>query len=228
MKALVIDNDSMIEDCVSLALKAGWPESKYICADSHEEGILSVEKESPDIIIIDHNPPNADGFPVIQDIRLFSDVPIMVISDKLDELSIAKGLDLGADEYIARSFGQLELIYRVRALLRRYHSSKEGFPLACGGLCLYSSTAELVVGKKKINLTRTESIILGTLMRNVNNCVTYEGLSNQIWGDDHLEYKNTIRNYIWHIREKLKRYGYNGPLQIESKPTIGYTLHELN
>jgi two-component system KDP operon response regulator KdpE len=225
MRALIINGEKQIEEHISLAIKTGWPGSKLITAHSAGEGIDAVETQSPDMVVIDYRPPDIDGYDVLESIRLFSDVPIIMISNKLDEYSIVKGFELGADDYVSRKFGELELIYRMKAILKRLHPRGEESPLIRDKFCLYPSTAELLFDHKKIFLTRIESIIMGKLMRNMNNVVTHACLADAIWGDNSSYYKSSIKTHISHIRVKLESNNVT-PEVIKAKPGLGYILRE--
>ena len=119
MKVLIIEDDRETVEYVNLAFKLGWPEVELISTPLGEEGIELVERESPDIVILDLGLPDVDGSEVLKRIRLFSTVPIIIMTVRKDEASIVKELECGADKYLSKPFDQMELLAQVRALARR-------------------------------------------------------------------------------------------------------------
>src|SRR4030042_1995566 len=119
MKVLVIEDDREIVDAISLAFQIRWPEAKLISTRLGQKGVELVESESPDIVILDLGLPDINGFEVLQAIRLFSQVPTIILTVRSDEADIVKGLEWGADDYITKPFRQLEFLARVKALIRR-------------------------------------------------------------------------------------------------------------
>ena len=125
MKALTILDDKEALEDISQAFQMCLPECELISTNLGKKGIELVGSESPDIVILDLNPPDASGFDVLKQIRCCSQVPVIILSFRRDEADIVKALELGADEYIAKPFRQLEFMAHVRALLRK-SSLKEG------------------------------------------------------------------------------------------------------
>ena len=225
MKALVIEDDLKIVELISLAFQAGWPGAKLITTRRGEEGIDLAENQSPDLIILDPELPDVDGFDVLKQIRLFCRIPIVIVTDRTDETSIVKGLEWGADEYISKKFGQMELMARVRAILRRHYPPGEELPLAYGPLCLYTSTGKLTCGRKEIELTRTESLILQHLIRNAGRVVSHTNLATTLWGEDYPDSVGALKVYIRRLRVKIEADPKN-PQLILTKSGMGYFLRK--
>jgi two-component system KDP operon response regulator KdpE len=225
MKALVIEDDLKIVELISLAFQAGWPGATLITAHRGEEGIDLAENQAPDLIILDPELPDVDGFDLLKQIRLFCRIPVVIVTDRTDEMSIVKGLEWGADEYISKKFGQMELMARIRAILRRHYPPGEELPLAYGPLCLYTSTGKLTCCRKDIELTRTESQILQHLIRNAGRVVSHSGLATTLWGEDYPDSVDALRVYIRRLRVKIET-DPNIPQLILTKPGIGYFLAE--
>ena len=223
MKALVIQDDLKIVELISLGFQAGWPGSKLITTRRGEEGIDLAENQSPDLIILDPELPDVDGFDVLKQIRLFCRIPIVIVTDRTDETSIVKGLEWGADVYISKKFGQMELMARIRAVLRRHYPPGEELPLAYGPLCLYTSTGKLTCCRKDIELTRTESLALKRLIRNAGRVVSHSNLATTLWGEDYPDSIEALRVYIRRLRIKIETDPKN-PQLILTKPGIGYFL----
>ena len=119
MKALVIEDDKNIREAISLIFQLRWPEMEVASTPSGKEGIAMVETESPDVVLLDINLPDISGFQVLSEIRRFSDVPVLVATVRGEETDKVRGLELGADDYIVKPFSHLELLARVKAVLRR-------------------------------------------------------------------------------------------------------------
>ncbi|MFC2026886.1 response regulator transcription factor, partial [Chloroflexota bacterium] len=183
MKLVVIEDDTEIAEFISLAFEVGWSGIKVFNCHHGIRGIEIIEKESPDVVILDLGLPDIDGLEVLKQVRSFSSVPIIIVTVRGTETDIIKGLQQGADEYLVKPFGQLELLARVKAVLRRYHNQGIDVDITCGPLHFDPSTNLLEYGSSSVHLTRTEGLILQELMRNPNYVVTHTQLADVIWGD---------------------------------------------
>jgi len=131
MKALIIEDSPEIVEAVSIIIEMRWPETKIVSTELGERGIDLAVGVSPSVIILDIGLPDISGFEVLKRIRLFSDIPILILTVSSDEPSIAKGLEWGADGYIIKPFKQRELLSRIEEALRRYNTQANK-PLVCG------------------------------------------------------------------------------------------------
>lgn len=222
MKILIIEDAPSIVETISLALEMRWPDAKIISTARGEQGIDMAESESPDVIILDLGLPDISGFDVLKRIRLFSDVPILILTVRSDEADIVKGLEWGADDYMTKPFKQLELLARVNGVMRR-HGLKAEKPLTCGQLRFEPDSLRLTSGTKEVKISRTEGIILGQLMRNSGNVVNYASLAEAMWGLDFPEASDSIKVHIRHLRQKLEM-NPSKPQIILTKPGIGYYI----
>lgn len=223
MKVLIIEDDYTTVETISLSFQVGWPEAKVVSTKLGEEGIDLVEKESPDIVILDLGLPDIDGFEVLKRIRLFSNVPIIILTVRGEESDVVKALEWGADEYLIKPFRQLELLARVKSIIRKRLCPEGGLYLNFGPFQFDVSMRKIKHGEKVINLTSTESLILYQLAINTGKVLTLSSLSEKIWGDDYPGAKEAIRVYIRHLREKIEP-DPSKPRLIVTKPGIGYTL----
>lgn len=224
MKTLVIEDDQKILEFISLAFQVGWPGTILITTQPGDDGVELVEKESPDLIILNPQLNDVDGFDVLKQIRLFCQVPIVIVTDRIDETSVIKGLELGADEYIVKPIGSLELLARIRAIMRRQQIQSEVLPLVCGRFCLYPTTGELIYNGRKISLTHTECLIIQKLMRNSGQVVPYTIIAQVIWGEEYPDSTTSIRSHIKRLRAKLRNEAEQQEDIIHTKPGIGYSL----
>ena len=222
MKILVIEDDAEIREFVSIALDVSWPITEMIATHQGNDGVQLVETAAPDVVLLDLGLPDIDGLDVLKQIRAFSEVPIIIISVRADEPTIVKGLEWGADEYIVKPFGQLELLARIRAVLRRT-SPETTDSINIGSVKLNTISRELSCQKKTAHLTRTESLIVHTLMANIGQIVTYPRLAEVVWGDEYPNASDAIRVYIRRIRAKLEAV-IDHHWSLNSKPGVGYVL----
>lgn len=222
-RILIIEDDQEIVDFVRLATQMDWPEVELVSTRLGEEGIDLVERLSPDILILDLGLPDMDGFEVLQEIRRFSSVPVVVLTVRAEESDIIRGLELGADDYIAKPFKQMELLARLKVQLRKHIPTGEETPIVCGPLRFNPTTSQFTFGKKEISLTVVEGRIIEQLMRNAGHAVTHSRLAEALWVEDYPGAVETIRVYIRRLREKLEEDPSN-PKLILTRPGIGYSL----
>jgi two-component system KDP operon response regulator KdpE len=222
MKVLLIEDDKEIIDAIVLAFQIRWPEAKVVSSRLGEKGIDLVETESPDIVILDLGLPDISGFDVLKEIRRFSDVPTIILTVRSDEADVVKGLEWGADDYIVKPFRQLELLARVKSLIRR-QSPSEAAQLVSGPLRLDNTTGQLYIDGKEIALTVTENHILSHLMRNAGRVVTHTSLAEAVWGDDYPGAADSLKVHIRRLREKIEADPGN-PKLILTRTGVGYML----
>lgn len=222
MKVLIIEDDKEIVDAISLAFQIRWPEAKVVSTRLGEKGIELVETEAPDIVILDLGLPDIHGFEVLRQIRLFSSVPTIILTVRADEADVVRGLESGADDYIIKPFRQLELLARVKALIRRLSPSEEE-PLVYGPLHLDVITGQLQYDGKEIPLTITESRILGHLMKSAGRVTTHSSLAEAVWGNDYPGAADSLKVHIRRLREKIEP-DPSRPQLILTKTGVGYSL----
>ena len=223
MKVLIIEDDQAIVEAISLALQLSWPEAKLVSTHLGERGIDLVEKENPDVVILDLGLPDISGFEVLKQVRLFSTVPILILTVRSDEVDIVKGLEWGADDYVVKPFRQMELLSRIKLVTRRRVPLVEEAPLVCGKLRFDPGTWQLFYGEKEISLTPTEGTIISHLMKNVGRVVTHSSLAEALWGVDYPDAADTLRVHIRRLRTKLEA-DPSHPQIILTKAGIGYLL----
>jgi two-component system KDP operon response regulator KdpE len=227
MKILLIEDSPEIVKGVTLTFKLRWQDATVIAFDEGAKGIKAVESESPDIVILDINLPDMTGFEVLERIRSFSDVPIIVLTIRDDEVDELRGLEMGADDYIVKPFSPVNLLTRVKVVLRRAgvrRAEKELPPLAIGNITINFSRKEVFVGDRRVRLTPNEGKILYYLAQNGGKLVTQEEIKQQVWGSEAEYIDNSgLKRYIYQLRTKL---GDNAesPQIILNERGIGYRL----
>lgn len=222
MKALLIEGSPEIIKTVSMAFEFRWPEVSIVSAVEGAKGIEMVETESPDIIILEINLPDVDGFDVLKQIRLFSDVPVIILSVRDAEMDRVRGLEGGADDYIVKPFSVLDLLARVNSALRRsgrYYSEEDIPPFVSGDLIIKFQSKEILLRGKPVQLTPTECQLLCHLVRNEGNFMSYQNLERRLYNASGNVDPSTIRRYIYQLRTKLEDFP---PHMILSQKGMGY------
>ncbi|MFC1932641.1 response regulator transcription factor [Chloroflexota bacterium] len=222
MKVVVIDDSPEIIEVVTLCFQLRWSDATMVSADTGAKGLELVEKENPDVVILDIGLPDMDGFQVLREIRRFSQVPVIMLTVRGEDTDVAKGLELGADDYITKPFSHIELVARVQAVLRRVQGlpvSSEERPFVSSKLSVDFSSNEVRVDGQPARLTSTESKLLYMLIRNEGHLVTHENLLTKVWGETYVDARDLLRVHIQHLRQKLGD-------SIES-PTIIVTEHGM-
>lgn len=223
MKILIIEDDRAIVEAISLTLQLNWPDTTLVSAKLGEEGIELLQSEKPDAVILDLGLPDISGFEVLKRIRLFSDVPILILTVRSDESDIVRGLEWGADEYVIKPFRQKELLSRIKLILRRHGAIAEGAPLICGKLQFEPSTGQLFHEGREVNLTPTEVSIMNYLMQNAGRVVTHSGLAEAVWGVDYPDAADSLRVHIRRLRTKLEA-DPSEPKMVLTRAGMGYML----
>ena len=223
MRALIIEDDQEIVESVSLAFQMGWPEVQLISTHLGKKGVELAETEAPDIVILDLGLPDMNGFDVLKGIRLFSSVPIIILTVKSEETSIVRGLEWGADDYIVKPCGQLELMARIKARVRDSSETSEDSPITYGPLHMNPITRQLINNNKEVKLTAIESHIISCLMRNGGHVTTYSKLADVVWGSDYPGSVDSLRVHIRRLREKIEE-NPSKPSVILTKSGIGYYI----
>ena len=223
MKFLVIEDDKTIIDSISLIFQLSWPETKLISTPLGQKGIELAETEHPDVVILDLGLPDISGYEVLKQIRLFSAVPVIILTVRSDEVDIVRGLEGGADDYIVKPFRQLELLSRIRCVTRRQERLVQEKPLEMGQFYFNPSTWQLVIGEREISVTRTEGSIFYHLLQNAGRVVTHSDLAEALWGVDYPDAADCLRVHIRRLRVKIEE-DPRQPQIILTKPGVGYLL----
>lgn len=224
MKILVIEDDSELVELISIALEIGWPEAKLISTHLGKSGVELVSEENPDIVLLDLGLPDKCGFEVLRAIRSFSDVPIIIETVNKNEDDVVKGLGLGANEYIYKPFGKLELLARIKTVLKNHPSKTSNEYLTCGKLYLDVVQNQLTQGSRSIKLTPTETRIMQALLRNAGQTQTFNDLAEIVWGTDYPGSVNPLRIYIHRIRKKIRFVSDSEVNSIITLPGVGFML----
>jgi len=221
VKILVIEDSPEVINSLRLALKVAMPEAELVITGEGRKGVELVETESPDTVLLDLGLPDIDGTEVLKDIRLFSNVPVIILTVRDSELDEAGGLEMGADDYVTKPWRPLDLVARIRASLRRRQGFSPGnatAQLVAGPLIINSASRQVECDGQPVLLTPTQYALLSCLVRNRPRVVSHEVLSREVWGDEYNRVTN-LKNCIWELRQKLN--DRNGRM-IESVRGVGY------
>ena len=226
MKVLVIEDAPDVVKVVSLCLELRWPDATILSAAEGNKGLELIEKQKPDIVILDLGLPDMDGLDVLREIRRFSDVPIIVLTVRDRDSDIARGLELGADDYMTKPFSHIELQARVNAVLRRAQgaaaANNEG-EFNSDNLSINFATRKVYLDRQPVSLTPIEYNLLYYLVRNAGRVVTHRTLLNKVWGPEYTDDStDIIKVHIQHLRRKLKDAAPEAPSIIFTERGIGY------
>ncbi len=225
-KILVIEDERPIADIIAFNLgKAGFDVS--IALDG-EEGLKSARQELPDVILLDIMLPRLDGYAVCRAVRSFSNVPIIMLTAKDEEVDKVLGLEIGADDYVTKPFSPRELVARVKAVLRRsFVMAPHGEVILAGELTIDPATYEVSRGGKRIVLTQREFELLRFLASHSGQVFSREVLLNQVWGYEYLGESRTVDVTIRRLREKIEVDAAQ-PEYIHTKRGVGYSFRAEN
>lgn len=221
VKIYCVEDDESIRQLIVYALEnAGFLAQGF---EEGEEFFRKTREEIPDLILLDIMLPGQDGLEILGKLRShpdLKDLPVIMLTAKSSEYDKVRGLDMGADDYIAKPFGVMELISRVKAVLRRSQPRSASERLSLGGINLDYGKRELSVQGEKIDLTYKEFELLYILMKNKDLVLTRKTLMNQVWGFDFEGETRTIDVHIASLRQKLG----DESKRIETIRNVGYKL----
>jgi two-component system KDP operon response regulator KdpE len=224
MKVVVADDDHQILGALRIILSARGHD--VVLARDGAEALDRVVNDHPDVVVLDLGMPGLDGFAVIQAIRGWSTVPILVVSGRSESAEKVQALDLGADDYVTKPFQVDELLARIRALGRRKASADDGAPVVRFGDVTVDLAARRVVrgepgSEASVRLTPTEWQLLELLVRNPDRLVTRETILTDIWGPNHTADTGYLRLYLSQLRKKLEP-DPSAPRYLLTEPGMGY------
>lgn len=217
----IVEDDQNIREIESFALKnSGYTIMDFECA---KDFYHQLAEKVPDCILLDIMLPDEDGLEILKKIRSIPDtrkVPIMMITAKTTELDKVKGLDLGADDYITKPFGIMELISRVKALLRRSMNMEDEKFLSAGDIFLDGEKHMVYVKDEPVELTFKEYELLKLLIQNQGIVMSRDVIMERIWGIDFEGESRTLDVHIKTLRQKLK----NAGTLIKTVRNVGYMI----
>lgn len=226
-KVLVVDDEKLIVKGIRFSLLQDGMEVD--CAYDGEEALNMAKANSYDMILLDVMLPKMDGFEVCQAIREFSDVPIVMLTAKGDDMDKILGLEYGADDYITKPFNILEVKARIKAIMRR--TSPERAPqvqspvIEKGDIKLDCDSRRLFINDNEINLTAREFELLEILIKNENKVYSRESLLKIVWGEDYPGDVRTVDVHVRRLREKIEA-NPSEPKYVHTKWGVGYYYNQ--
>jgi DNA-binding response OmpR family regulator len=224
VRILVVDDEPDVVEVIELTFSLQWSGSEVIAAADGESALKVFQAEQPDVVVLDVGLPGMSGFEVCRRLRAISDVPILMLTVRGEEMERLKGLELGADDYIVKPFSPLELVARTRAVLRRSQAA----PLAVssriivdGELTLDLDNREVILRGQSAKLTPTEGRILSQLVANAGRVVTQKMLLAKVWGWESDDDMLMLKVHIARLRQKLDDDAHN-PRYIFTERGLGY------
>ncbi len=225
MKLLIAEDTPEIARAVAYGARLTWPDCGVTIAGSGEEALAWFHEQRPDLVVLDVQMPPPDGFEVCRRIRESSRVPILMLTVRDETLDKVHALDLGADDYLTKPFDHLELLARLRALVRR--SSTPPTPtetaFTVGDLTLDPGAQEVRVGGEEVRLTPTEYRLLEVLVRRAGAVVPHQVLLQEVWGDDYIADPQYLKVFVRRLRNKLGD-DREHPRYIQTARGMGYRL----
>ena len=223
---LLVEDDKEIRQGVEIFLRSqGY---QVFQAENGLEGLKILEERPIDLAIVDVMMPVMDGITMTAKLREKYDFPVIFLSAKTEEVDKILGLNIGADDYVTKPFSPREIVFRIKAQLRRqqYQSSTQSNSndlLTVGTLTLDKESSRIYKAGQEIELTGREFFLLSYLMENANKIISKERLYEQVWGEYSSICDNTIMVHIRHIREKIEDTP-SSPTQLVTVKGLGYKL----
>ena len=219
--AVVIEDDAQIRKFLKVTLEENG--FKYVEADTAKKGLIQCETQMPDLVILDLGLPDMDGLEVIERVREWTKVPIVVLSARGQEKDKVEALDSGADDYLTKPFGVEELMARIRVALR--HSAKtDGEPVfKLKGLEVDLEKRVVSVSGKEVHLTPIEYRLLATLVKHAGKVLTHKQLLVEVWGPNAQFEHQYVRVYMNQLRHKLEPEPAR-PKYLVTETGVGYRL----
>ena len=221
-RVLVVDDDDDIRNLVRTLLERTGATVRD--APNGRDGLREFHAWRPDLVVLDVNMPELDGWNVLERIRDMSEVPVLMLTARGEELERVRGLQAGADDYVVKPFGKQELVARVQALLRRASrgaAEEEAASYADGYLSIDWAQARVTVGEREVQLTPLEFRLLSTFVRHPRQVLSREQLLELVWGDACGVGGDQVKLYVGYLRRKLDPAAPDG-VPIETVRGFGY------
>jgi two-component system KDP operon response regulator KdpE len=223
MKVLVVDDDPRLREALEVGVQLQWEDSEVVSASDGESGLNRFFDEEPDVVLLDVTMPRMNGFEVLKAIRQVSDVPVIMLTARGEDIDQVRGLELGADDYVSKPFSHLALMARIKAALRRAELPPpvQALPdFQAGDLAIHFQNKEVTIAGETVKLTPVEYKLLYHLVRNAGHLLPHQALLDRVWGSDYTASPEYLKVFVSRLRAKLRRSG--GPDYIETERGRGY------
>jgi two-component system KDP operon response regulator KdpE len=218
---LVVDDEPQILRAIRTILTAN--QFKVSVASSGSEALTLAAAQPPDVIILDLSLPDMDGLQVCEELRQWTQVPIIILSVRDSEREKVKALDKGADDYLTKPFGIEELLARIRVALKHSDQAKgvQETVITAGSLIIDLSRHIITLAGKEVKLTATEFKLMAYLANNADRVLTHQSILNYVWGSADIDHTEYLRVYIGQLRKKLE-VNPDLPKYLITEPGVGY------
>ena len=220
-KILIIEDESNISDFIKMELEYEGYEAEI--SEDGKEGLIKALREDYDLIVLDLMLPGISGLEVCRRLKKEKDIPVIMLSAKDSVMDKVAGLQIGADDYIAKPFAIEELIARIQVIFRRAEKVKSNI-IKFKDLSIQLESRTVMKNEEKINLTNKEYELLILLLNNKGKVVTRENILNEVWGYDYDAGTNVVDVYVSYLRNKLDEK--NKEAYIETVRAVGYIISE--
>ncbi len=221
---LVVDDEPRIVKFLTLRLKASGYEVLTAC--NGWEALEAVQAQEPDLVVLDVVMPGMDGFETLKRVRAVSAVPVIILSAKEANTDKVRGLELGADDYLAKPFSPDELVARIEAVKRRLAPSQDRKVIdfiTLGDITVDLKKHLVITDGKEMPLTRIEWLLMSELSRNAGKLMLYEELLTKVWGPEYRDDVQILRTWVSRLRNKIEK-DPNHPVIIRTMPKTGYMI----
>ena len=229
MKALVIESSLEVADTVSLCLQVRWPGTAVVAMREGTEVVERLTQEEVDLVVLDRDLAGADGLQVCGEIRRASPVPIIMLSARMADTDVARGLEAGADDYVRKPISTIEFQARANAVMRRVQREQgapvDEPPFVSGELRVDFARHEVWLRGEQVRLTPIEFNILSQLVKNSDRVVPHKELLIKVWGPERADAGNYLKVHMQHLRQKLGDDSQN-PRMIVTQWKVGYRFNE--
>ncbi len=220
---MIVDDEPGVRALLNDTLRIAGFET--LEASDGMSALTALRKNKPDLIIIDINMPLMDGFELVERLRSAKDmVPVLMLTARADKADIARGLKLGADDYVVKPFGLEELVLRVKAILRRSAKTMEAIKeLKCGPILMDEDQHKVTFKGEEVDLSPTEFRLLQILLEKKGRVLSKALLLDEVWGITFESESTVVDTYISYLRKKFHRDGFEG---IRTVRGVGFQIQE--
>ncbi|MCH8223219.1 MAG: response regulator transcription factor [Chloroflexi bacterium] len=230
MKVLIVDDDPDILEAVNICFALRWEDAELFEALDGTTAIQKFREHKPDVVILDLILPDIHGFEVCKTIRETSDVPVIMLTARGGEVDKVRGLEMGADDYITKPFSHLELLARIRAVMRRYQLGAIGGdeqPFKKGSLTFDFAAHRVEYNGEQVPLTPLEWNLMYHLVKNYPNVVQHRTLLAKVWGREYIDEMDYLKVHVQRIRSKFNAVEDNADV-IANERGVGYRLSVID